>query len=70
MTKTLAITDRTHRRLVELKNERGIENVEALGNVLLILALSDSALVERAVNLIRDWDLDKGAERLEKENKL
>ena len=38
--------------------------------MILILALTDEALIKRAVSLIKAWDLDKGAERLEKEHML
>lgn len=68
MTKDLWITDKTHKRLIEIKSECEIENLEALGNMLLILAPSDRASIERAISLIKGWDLDKGVERLEREN--
>ena len=68
MAKVHWITDKTCKRLIELKSGCGIENLEALGNMLLILALSDKALIERAISFIKSWDLDKGAERLEREN--
>jgi len=70
MTKQLWITDKVHERLVKVKGEHGVNHLEALGNVLLILALTDETMIKRAASLIKAWNLDKGAERLEKEHML
>jgi len=70
MTKQLWITDKVHERLVKVKDEHGVNHLEALGNVLLILALTDETMIKRAASLIKAWNLDKGAERLEKEHML
>jgi hypothetical protein len=69
MATTFAITNKVHERLKNLANQHNI-SIEALGNVLLILALNDDDMVKRAVNLIKNWDLNKGAERLEKEHEM
>ena len=70
MTKQLWITDKVRERLMKLRDEHSIKHLEALSNVILILALTDEALIKRAVSLIKAWDLDKGAERLGKEHML
>jgi len=70
MTKQLWITDKVRESLMKFMDEHSIKQMEALSNVILILALTDEALIKRAVSLIKAWDLDKGAERLGKEHML
>lgn len=74
MTTTLAITSRIDAELNRLRGEIESElkgkwglglKKEALGNILLLLAMSDERLVRQAVNIIRIWGIG-GAEEMEK----
>ncbi len=67
---SLAITEKIHRRLRELIEQNNIQHIEALGNIILILALNDENIVKHAVNLIKNWNLDKGAKVLQEQHGL
>jgi hypothetical protein len=62
--KGLYLTKKINAKLEELKEANGVHK-EGLGNILLLLAMSDENLVKQALNIIRIWEI-KGAVDLEK----
>ncbi|MEM0049006.1 MAG: hypothetical protein QW424_01530 [Candidatus Bathyarchaeia archaeon] len=60
----LWLTKRIDAKLEELKDAYGVHK-EGLGNILLLLALSNEDLVKQAVNIIKIWNI-KGVTDLEK----
>jgi hypothetical protein len=60
----LYLTKKINAKLEELKEANGVHK-EGLGNILLLLAMSDENLVKQALNIIRIWEI-KGAVDLEK----
>ncbi len=67
---TLYLTPKVKAKFEAVHGEKEINYDEGFGNVLMMLALSDSHLVELAVNLVKAWGLDKGGTRLQDEHNL
>ncbi|MGQ9642174.1 MAG: hypothetical protein ACUVUF_08705 [Candidatus Bathycorpusculaceae bacterium] len=63
MGKNLYITDKIHGKLKSLAMDKNVY-LEGLGNILLLLSLSNDAIVSQAVNIINTLDI-KGATDLE-----
>ncbi len=62
------LTKRIDAKLEELTKLHHVHK-EGLGNILLLLAMSDEALVKQAVNMIRTWDIKGGADLQKMENR-
>ncbi|MEM2614176.1 MAG: hypothetical protein QXO15_08135 [Nitrososphaerota archaeon] len=56
MSGQLWLTKRIDAKLEELKDTYNVHK-EGLGNILLLLALSDEDLVKQAVNIIKIWNI-------------
>ncbi len=65
MAQQLCITNKIHNKLKRLAEEHGLY-LEAVGNILLFLALNDEKLIEKTIKIIKEWDLNKGCSALEK----
>lgn len=62
------LTKRINAKLEELKDKHGVYK-EGLGNILLLLAMSNEDLVKQAVNIIRIWDIKGGTDLETMENR-
>jgi hypothetical protein len=62
------LTTKIDARLEELKKTHGVHK-EGLGNILLLLAMSDGNLVKQAVNIIKTWNIQGGMDLLEMEKR-
>lgn len=54
---TLFLTTKIHTKLKTTADNYGVK-MEALGNTLLILALSDESKVKQAIDLIKIWNIE------------
>lgn len=64
----LWLTNKIDAKLEELTKAHGVRK-EGLGNILLLLAMSDDCLVKQAVNLIKTWDIKGGMDLQKMENR-
>jgi hypothetical protein len=62
------LTTRIDARLEELKEIHDVYK-EGLGNILLLLAMSDDNLVKQAVNIIKTWNIKGGIDIQTMENR-
>lgn len=62
------LTTRIDARLEELKEIHDVYK-EGIGNILLLLAMSDDNLVKQAVNIIKTWNIKGGADIQAMENR-
>jgi hypothetical protein len=62
--KDVFLTDIIHDKLKDLAKKFNV-SFEAMGNTLLVLAMSNDEQVKQAVNLIETWNI-KGATEMEK----
>jgi hypothetical protein len=66
--KGLYLTKKINANLEELKEANGVHK-EGLGNILLLLAMSDENLVKQALNIIKTWDIKGGVDLEKVENR-
>lgn len=62
--KSVALTDKLHQKVKSTAAQHGVE-IEALGNIVLYLALTDGRTVQQAADLIKHLSLH-GVSTLEK----
>jgi uncharacterized protein YajQ (UPF0234 family) len=62
------LTNRIDARLEELQKKHDVKK-EGLGNILLLLAMSDDNLVKQAVNIIKTWNIKGGVDLQTMENR-
>lgn len=62
------LTKRIDAKLEELKDKHHVYK-EGMGNILLLLAMSDDNLVNQAVNIIKTWNIKGGVDIQTMENR-